>query len=113
MTKEKEVLARGFDHLSSLAMALKKIQENTPDEKEAIQKSAPLSMVFRAINDVLHPLYGNAQELFPENDLTEFLKVLNQSHKEAVEKKIFPPCPCSSCPKVTDESTSGNTTQAE
>ena len=97
----KEVLSRGFDHLSSIANALKKIQEEGKEDAETMQKSLPLSMVFRALNDVLHPLYDSAQELFPEQDLTAFIDGLKEAHQEAVDKKIFPPCSCSSC-KVTD-----------
>ena len=105
---EKLILARGFDHLSSIANALKKIQEEGKDDAETMQKALPLSMVFRAINDVLHPLYDSAQELFPEQDLTAFIDGLKEAHQEAVEKKIFPPCICSGCKaivtqEVTDE----------
>ena len=112
MTNDKLILARGFDHLASIANALKNIQENITDEKEAMQKALPLSMVFRALNDVLHPLYDSAQELFPEQDMTPFITGLKEQHKEAIEKKIFPPCNCSSC-KVIDESATRNTDQAQ
>ena len=57
-------------------------------------------MVFRALNDVLHPLYDSAQELFPEQDMTAFINGLKEQHKEAIEKKIFPPCQCASCRKT-------------
>lgn len=97
---EKQILSRGFDHLASIANALKNIQENVTDEKEAMQKALPLSMVFRALNDVLHPLYDSAQELFPEQDMTAFITGLKEQHKEAIEKKIFPPCQCASCRKT-------------
>ena len=100
MTNEKQILSRGFDHLASIANALKNIQENVTDEKEAMQKALPLSMVFRALNDVLHPLYDSAQELFPEQDMTAFIDGLKEQHKEAMEKKIFPPCQCASCRKT-------------
>jgi hypothetical protein len=97
----KEVLSRGFDHLASIANALKKIQEENKDDAESMQKALPLSMVFRALNDVLHPLYDSAQDIFPEQDLTAFIQGLKEAHQEAIEKKIFPPCNCSSC-KVID-----------
>jgi hypothetical protein len=105
----KDILFRGFDHLTALAKALKKIQDEAKDEDEAIEKSALLSMVFRALNDVLHPGYASAQRLFPEQDLTGFLKDLDNAHKDAVENKIFPICKCKSC----DESTTRNTDQAQ
>lgn len=112
MTNEKLILARGFDHLSSIATALKKIQEDGKEDAEAMQKALPLSMVFRALNDVLHPLYEDAPGLFPDQDLTAFLDGLKEAHQEAIEKKIFPPCNCSAC-KVIDESATRNTDQAQ
>lgn len=93
----KEILFRGFDHLSAIASALKKIQEEATDEEDAIKKSATLSMVFRALNDVLHPGYASAQALFPEQDITAFLKSLEQEHQDSINKKIFPICKCKSC----------------
>jgi hypothetical protein len=104
----KDILFKGFDHLSAIAKSLKKIQEEAADEDEAIKKSATLSMVFRALNDVLHPGYADAQSLFPEQDLKSFLDGLNAAHEDAVEKKIFPICRCNTC-----ESTTRNTDQAQ
>lgn len=93
----KDILFKGFDHLSAIARALKKIQDEAKTEEEAIKQGATLSMVFRAINDIIHPGYASAPELFPEQDLTGFLKDLEVAHKDAVEKKIFPPCRCQTC----------------
>jgi len=106
----REILLRGFDHLSALTNALARIQKEAKDDEESLKQSVALSMVFRALNDVLHPGYATAQTLFPQQDMTPFLDMLNKAHKEAVDKKIFPVCTCSSC-KVTDESTPRNTDQ--
>ena len=103
------MLLRGFDHLSSIAQALQRIQKEAKNEDEAIKQSATLSMLFRAINDILHPGFSVAPGLFPEQDLTEFLDKLKEAHKDAIDKKIFPPCKCDEC----NESTSRDTDKTE
>jgi hypothetical protein len=105
----KQILFRSFDHLSSIAQALQKIQKEAKDEDEAFKQSATLSMVFRAINDIVHPGFPDAPKLFPEQNITEFIDGLRKAHKDAIEKKIFPPCKCDSC----NESTSRDTDKAE
>ena len=80
------IMAKGFDHLSALAQALGKIQKESQTEDDVIKHSATLSMVFRAINDIIHPGYGVAQSLFPEQDLAKFLDELNKAHQDAVER---------------------------
>ena len=97
----KDILFRGFDHLSAIAKALKKIQDEATDEDDAVKKSATLSMVFRALNDVLHPGYADAQKLFPEQDITPFINDLNRAHQDAVENKLFPTCRCFNCESTT------------
>jgi hypothetical protein len=101
----KQMLLRGFDHLSSIAQALQRIQKEAKDEDEALKQSVTLSMLFRAINDILHPGFSDAPKLFPEQDLTEFLDKLKAAHKEAVDKKIFPPCKCEECNAATSRDT--------
>lgn len=105
----KNIMLKGFDHLSALTKALQKMQEEATDEEDAIKKSATLSMVFRALNDVLHPGYVSAPQLLPEQDLEAFIIWLNEQHQDAIEKKIFPDCKCKSC----DEPTARNTDQAQ
>ena len=99
------IMAKGFDHLSALAQALGKIQKESQSEDDVIKHSATLSMVFRAINDIIHPGYAVAQSLFPEQDLAKFLEELNKAHQDAVERKVFPPCKCSSCNELITRDT--------
>ena len=108
----RDIYSRGFSHLSAIAQALKRIQSETQNDQEADKKSIPLSMVFRAINDVLHAGYISAPELFPESDLKDFLKELDDAYKDAVAKNLFSPCPACCC-KSDDESPSRNTDQAQ
>jgi hypothetical protein len=104
-------MARGFDHLSALVKALEKIQKEQQTEDDVIKHSAALSMVFRAINDIIHPGYAITPSLFPEQDLTKFLEGLMNAHQQAVEKKIFPACKCTVC--NNNESITRDTDQTE
>lgn len=92
-----QILFRGFDHLSSIAQALQRIQKESKDEDEALKQSIALSMLFRAINDILHPGFSTASKLFPEQNIDEFITGLRKAHKDAVDKKVFPPCKCEEC----------------
>lgn len=103
------ILFRGFDHLSSIAQSLQRIQKESKDEQEALKQSATLSMVFRAINDILHPGFSASQKLFPEQNIAEFIDGLRKAHKDAVDKKVFPPCKCDEC----NESASRDTDKTE
>ena len=77
----KDILTRGFDHLSAISSALQKIQQKESNEEEMIKKSAALSMDIRALNHVLHPGCEDAQKLFPEQDITDFLAILNEAYR--------------------------------
>jgi hypothetical protein len=98
------ILARGFDHLSAIATAIKKIDEEPEDTPSKRQRLSSLTMTFGAINDILHPSYSSIKDIFPEHELLEFIKNLEASHEDAVKQTLFPPCQCPNCrqPEVLD-----------
>lgn len=91
------ILARGFDHLSAIAAALKKIDEEPEDTEDKKRRLSQLTMIFGSINDILHPSYKSIKEIFPEHELTEFVDNLDKSFQDAVKQKLFPPCNCLNC----------------
>jgi|FreactcultureFD7_1027221.scaffolds.fasta_scaffold01475_8 hypothetical protein len=98
-------LSRSFDHFVALQIAMQRIEKEDEGKDKPSPQANALSMIFSALNDVIHPLYPLASDLFPDKNLDEFIVNLKKAHQYAAEKKLFPPCSCEECKNETKDTT--------
>jgi hypothetical protein len=93
----KQIFIRTVDHFAALQTAIGRLEQETNSSEEAKKNAHSLKMVYAALNDVMHPVYPLVPELFPDIDIPDIMKTINENHALAVKNKLFPPCKCKGC----------------
>jgi hypothetical protein len=102
------ILCIGLSALSSFAEELDKLSvtredfESPGDKIAEVNKARLFVNTITLVSDVMHPAYGIAASLFPEEDNKEFIKQCIEQRKMAVEKgMVSGNCPCCNKNKKT------------
>ena len=97
----KDICSIGFSHINTLLSHIKTMNINSNEDVEKLnpeqKKLYYMYLTTMSLaNDVIHPAFGIAPELFP--DASEFVTMCINNHKLAIESKMFSGnCECARC----------------
>ena len=107
-----DMVSLGLGHLMVIREHLIKLdvqEKDFHDDTDKSRKAQLLITAAKAINDILHPAHELALQLFKDEESRSRIKGYQQIFKKNKQGE----CPCYSCKKEPNESTSGNTDTAQ
>lgn len=96
----REVLLGAFLHIDSLNKAIDKLTDAEEQRRNLLTLTAVL------VNDIIHPAHKICRKYFPGCE--DMIDQFEENQKLAVDNKLVPPCKCSTCESMSDNTSKGS-----
>lgn len=94
----RDVMCGALEHMEAIKREIGKIgkiDENS--DPNLMARAKVMHLTLTCINDIIHPAHKLLYQLFSGENYESYFDVLVSNHKQAIERKIVPPCYCIQC----------------
>lgn len=94
----RDVMCGALEHIEAIKREISKIGEIKEDtDPLLVSRAKVMHLTLTCINDIIHPAHKLLYKMFSGENHDAYFDVLVNNHKQAIEKKIVPPCYCNDC----------------
>lgn len=94
----RDIMCGALEHIEAIKREIGKIGPvNEESDPNNLARAKVMHLTLTCINDIIHPAHKLLYKMFSGENHDSYFDVLVSNHKQAIEKKIVPPCYCQEC----------------